>query len=413
MAAWEDVHSRLDYRPESGLPAAPGDWLPAVAGAVMVALSGFALLRKPAPGIKAAAAAVGAMMSVLATVGYVCLQTRMLTSDFGHAEMLGLVVLASVAVRLCDALHATGAVVAVAAALAAARAVREPPGQDRNDSLFTMLLVLGLAVAVTLCVRLLEVERARYAQTVRQQERLAIARDLHDTLAHQVTGMVVQAQAIRHVAQAAARDPELLAQVLGGIEEAGADALAAMRRLVGALREPDEQTSVPPVRLEEALGHLVEDARRRGLPAGLRVPAGPPVAVPPEIASGLERVAQEALTNVSRYARGARTVEVQLSRPADRIELTVDDDGRGGHGIGRGPFMGSGGFGIMGMRERVEALGGYFEAGPRAWGGWRVRAAIPLPAGHQQTGTAAAAPQGSENKEGMTKMSEPGPRTNR
>jgi len=208
---------------------------------------------------------------------------------------------------------------------------------------------------------------------VRQDERLAVARELHDVVAHHITGIVVQAQAAQILARTGSDDPGRLAASLADIEAAGSDALTSLRRVVGLLRDAEDASPVTPG--PEALGTLVGRFESRGGPAArLRLPDDG-AAWPPEVTTTVYRVVQEALTNITRHAPHARLVTVDVSRTPEAVVVEVSDDAPPSPGLRPG-----GGYGLIGMRERVEALGGTLRAGPRPEAGWTVLAALPLAA---------------------------------
>ncbi|GGP94970.1 hypothetical protein GCM10010187_08020 [Actinomadura coerulea] len=256
-------------------------------------------------------------------------------------------------------------------------------------ALFTAPLGITVAVAlgVGLYLRALDARRARSLASARRDERLELARDLHDFVAHHVTGIVVQAQAARFTAgSGTAQTQEQLDRMLGEIEKAGTEALTSMRRMVGLLRDaqnvnapdgealPDGGSSTRPVGDLDRLRDLVEGFAHP--PAALTLEPGLG-ALPPEVAASAHRVVQEALTNVRKHAADAASVRVTLARVGADVEVAVRDDGRG-RGGRRLP---SGGFGLTGLGERVGALGGRLHAGPRPEGGWEVVARLPVPDG--------------------------------
>lgn len=237
------------------------------------------------------------------------------------------------------------------------------------------------AVAAGLGGRLLVARREAAVERVRRDERLAVARDLHDVVAHHITGIVVQAQAARIVARRGAAEPGPLAESLAGIEAAGSEALASLRRVVGLLRDADDASPVAPG--PESLGALVGRFEARGHEVRLRLPDDGPT-WPPEVTAAVYRVVQESLTNVTRHAPGARSVAVTVTPVPDGIGVEVSDDAPHAATSPRGldGAAGSGGgYGLVGMRERVEALGGTLRAGPRPGAGWTVLATLPLGAG--------------------------------
>ncbi|MFD9195322.1 sensor histidine kinase [Streptomyces phaeochromogenes] len=367
LALYSDVEYRLVLGPSDTTPSA-ADWTPVYAGALVALLACAALFLRRA--LAARAAALTALGSLAVTIAYAHLPKHMLTGESSSAEELGLIVLVALAVRSARPGAATTATLSVAAALAAIPAYRDPDYGDPTS------LVLGLVCGVAwgLVLRLFKDQRERLAEMVRQQERLALARDLHDTVAQQVTAIVVQTQAVRHVTRGGPPDPQALNEMLAAIEHAGGEALTSMRRLVGSMRDEGERPA--PGTLDGVLSKTVEEARGLGLPVRLDLGGQSTADVPGEVVGGLSRVVQEALTNAHRYARGANSVDVIVRIAAQRAELLVEDDGHGQHPGQRRKF--GEGYGIVGMRERIELLGGDLQAGPRPGGGWRVRASVPL-----------------------------------
>ncbi|POM27693.1 Sensor histidine kinase LiaS [Actinomadura rubteroloni] len=230
-----------------------------------------------------------------------------------------------------------------------------------------------VAIGTGLYLRALDARRVRALAGARRDERLELARDLHDFVAHHVTGIVVQAQAARFAAgSAAAQSPEQLDRMLASIEKAGGEALASMRRMVGLLRDAsDDPAGLRPVGGLDQVIDLVE--RWTDPPASLIIDrnVGAP---PPEVATTLHRIVQEALTNVRKHAADATHVRVAITRSGpDAVTIEVTDDGQG-----RGRLLPSGGFGLAGLDERVASLGGRLSAGPGPHGGWRVVAVLPI-----------------------------------
>jgi signal transduction histidine kinase len=244
--------------------------------------------------------------------------------------------------------------------------------------------------------RTLEVTRALEARTAEavEEERARIAREMHDVLGHQLSVIVAQAATTRRVF---ADRPQATADALGSIESVGRDALSGLRRLVGLLRvdrgKPDRAS---PAGLDR-LGALVEQVRIAGLPADLVV-LGSPRRLPAELELTAFRIVQEALTNSLRHS--ARTgVTVTLTYGADALDIDVADSGGNGHpgrvtdavdgaSVDGSSVDGSSvdGYGLVGMRQRVELLGGLLAAGPDAGQGFRVRARLPVA---EQAGRAA------------------------
>ena len=248
-------------------------------------------------------------------------------------------------------------------------------------------ILAGLAVALGLFIRAradyvgglreratrLERERELLAEQAVADERVRIARELHDVVAHNVSLMVVQSQALA----ATGAEGERRA-ALGSVADLGREALAEMHRMLGVLRLPDgngsgaEREPQPGVR---DLQLLIARTREAGLDAQLHV-SGRPVELPAGVDLSAYRIVQEALTNVIRHAR-AEHAEVNLVYGEGAVEVSVVDDGSGpGASGGNGA---AGGHGLVGMRERVALFGGRLDAGAGGGGrGYRVKATLPL-----------------------------------
>lgn len=203
-------------------------------------------------------------------------------------------------------------------------------------------------------------------------ERVRIARDLHDVVAHHVAVMGVQAGAARRVLD---RDPAVASDALRAVEETARQAIGDMRGLLRVLRAEEPETTEPteahPSPGLDQLDELVASARTAGLTVN-HGSYGDPRPVPDGVALSAYRVVQESLTNVVKHA-GARGADVRVRYRVDTLEVEVTDDGSGGAGRPT-----EGGFGLLGMRERVAVHDGELEAGPRPGGGFRVRAVFPL-----------------------------------
>lgn len=243
-----------------------------------------------------------------------------------------------------------------------------------------LVFLLFVSVATGWYFRARDRERnqtVRAAVTSAQQgERMALARELHDVVAHHVTGIVVQAQAALMVAE---KNPGVALPALERIERSGVQALTAMRTLVGSLREG---TAAWVAGSADATGDATTDLRA-DLSAVVEDFAGPPVEMdldlpaelPHEMGRSVLRLVQESLTNVGKHAPDATVVHVRVATNGDALHIRVSDDGRARPA---NPAGGSGGYGLVGMRERVELLGGRFEAGPSGYVGWNVEAWLPL-----------------------------------
>lgn len=240
----------------------------------------------------------------------------------------------------------------------------------------SFLFVLGLVIGLWLRSRAAE-QAGRVAAAVRTAqtaERLALARELHDLVAHHVTGIVVQAQAAKLVA---GQEPTVATDALERIETSGNEALVAMRRLVASMRDqsgPERDTVVEHATtdLPADLQRLVETAE---VGANVSLELRLSTDVPPEVARSALRLVQESLTNTAKHIPNTAAVAVLAETTDGDLHVAVRDDG--------GPPESKvhklpGGYGLVGMRERVELLGGLFHAGRDADGGWQVEAWLPL-----------------------------------
>jgi signal transduction histidine kinase len=234
-----------------------------------------------------------------------------------------------------------------------------------------LLLVLAVAEAVTASrQRRLDAERTRAEQARRRagEERMRIARELHDVLAHNISLINVQAGVALHLMD---DQPGQARGALTAIKQASNDALGELRSVLDVLRQGDEAPPRAPASGLAHLDSLVARAGATGLEVRTRVEGTPrPLSAGTDLAA--YRIVQESLTNVTRHAGPARAT-VRIAYGTDDLTVQVDDDGKG-----PSPTNGGGGNGIRGMRERVAALGGELAAGPRAGGGFRVLARLPL-----------------------------------
>lgn len=210
-------------------------------------------------------------------------------------------------------------------------------------------------------------ERARAAARRADEERMRIARELHDVLAHSISVINVQAGVGLALLDS---DPEQARTALTTIKEASKEALGEVRQVLATLRTPGDAPRAPAPGLDR-LPELVAQAANAGLAVDVR---GNPPKLPPGTDLAAFRIVQEALTNVVRHSgsRHAR-VRIESASAGDTLRLLIDDDGPG-----TGAEAGGSGNGLAGMRERAAALGGTIEAGPRADGGFRVLAVLPL-----------------------------------
>ncbi|MDX3237449.1 histidine kinase [Streptomyces sp. ME03-5709C] len=243
----------------------------------------------------------------------------------------------------------------------------------REALVLALVVALGcvIAGAAGLSLRLFQTNRHRQLIAAQQAQRTSIASDLHDYVAHHVTGMVVLAQAAQAVA---ASKPQAVLPALERIEAAGDEAMTAIRRMVTLLRESDAHAGLSPTGtiadIAELAGHFTSDG---GPEVRLSI-EGEVDGVPIDVQSAVHRVVMEALTNVRKHAGDVRTLDILVRRQSrpDAVTVEISDDGRG-----RGGQAPGGGYGLRGLRERTSALGGSFTAGTRSPEGWTVRAQIP------------------------------------
>jgi signal transduction histidine kinase len=220
-----------------------------------------------------------------------------------------------------------------------------------------------------------EQTRAAEAQRAVAEERTRIARELHDVVAHSVSVMLVQTGAARRVIDT---DPAQAAAALEAVEATGREAMAEMRRLLGVLREdggPTGPAALAPQPSLRELPTLIAHVAESGLVVTLAT-EGAPRDLPAAVGLSAYRIVQEALTNALKHAGPSASAVVSLRYREDEVEIEVADDGRGASVTG--VANGSRGHGLLGMRERAGLFGGELTAGPRAGGGFVVRARLPI-----------------------------------
>jgi signal transduction histidine kinase len=217
----------------------------------------------------------------------------------------------------------------------------------------------------------LEAERELEAARIAQEERTRIARELHDIVSHSISVVTIQTQAVR---RRLGPDQAQEAADLAAVEATAREALAEMRRLFGVLRTDGESASLAPQPGLAELRRLVDQAGSGEMAVTLRV-EGEPIELSPGLDLAAYRIAQEGLTNALRHS-GARHACVALRWSPSRLEVEVVDDG---HGIPDGPSPhGTGGHGLVGVRERVALYGGTIRLEPGRGGGTRLAASLPL-----------------------------------
>jgi len=293
--------------------------------------------------------------------------------SWGLAEALGLLGVIFVVARRAAPRWAPAAVGITGLAVAVL-----PLRVGTTDGLVIIGLIQALggagAAAAGTYLRLLAAGRERAVAAVRAEQRAEFARDLHDFIAHHVTGIVVQAQGARIVAE---QDPQRVLVALEQIERAGAETMASMRRMVGVLRNPDADPDAPlaPVAGAADLWSLVAGFNSGATATHARLHVdGELEGLPVEVSTSAYRVVMEALTNARQHAPDARVVDVLVRRTPDWLLVRVTDDGA----TPRTPPARGHGYGLIGLAERVRAVGGTISAGPAIGGGWRVDAALPL-----------------------------------
>jgi signal transduction histidine kinase len=225
--------------------------------------------------------------------------------------------------------------------------------------------------------RTAELEQAReeLARRAVAEERLRLARELHDVVAHSMSVIAVQSGVGAHVAESR---PEEVGKALAAIEATSRATLEELRRLLGVLRQDSEsQASLAPVPGLADLEGLLGEVAKAGLAVRLRV-EGTPLPLPAGVDLSAYRIVQEALTNVVKHA-GPAQAQVTIGYRDRDVTVEVTDDGRGA-AAPTGDGRGGTGHGLVGMRERVAAFGGDLETGPRPGGGFRVAARLPLAA---------------------------------
>lgn len=228
--------------------------------------------------------------------------------------------------------------------------------------------VLLFTAALGVSIRYRGTARTQLIDQAKLQEREQLARELHDTVAHHVSAIAIQAQAGLFLARSSSLSGAI--EALDVIDREAALTLAEMRSMVGALRDRNHRPSVAPQRsiadIERLAASSTDTLRIR---VGL---SGELANLPPALEAALYRVAQESVTNAQRHAHHATQVEVNVTGSATAVEMTISDNGARTATVPNTP-----GFGLVGMTERVTLLGGTLTAGPKPDRGWRVRAVLP------------------------------------
>lgn len=341
----------------SGSPPAGGR---ALLGSVLLAAGGLVLVaRRRAP---IAVLVVTALCAAgYEAAGFEVLAVSYLVAVYGAVRAGHHALTVAVSVSLLVVLPLTALV------------LRDGPARDAFAQARNVLEIAWLIAAFAAGEALRQAERrAEEAELTREEtakrradeERLHIARELHDSLTHQISIIKVQSEVAVHVAR---RRGEQVPETLLAIRTAGREATRELRATLEALRDDD---TAPPQSLEH-VPELVERARSMGLDATLTI-EGRRHDVPAAVSRTAYRIVQEALTNTARHA-GATTATVRIRYRPDALSVQVDDDGTATPDVAPAP-----GLGLLGMRERVTALGGRLRAAPRTGHGFTVQAELPV-----------------------------------
>jgi signal transduction histidine kinase len=361
--SWDEAHSPVQGDPTLKLPPVPGWAYALVVGA------GLALVGRRRWPLGSFAVALS-LTAAYTALGY----------DDG-APVLAVAVSLYALATLTGPRVAWGATVAAGVLLVALEAALGPFGVTQGPvTVIPFELVAGTGSGFAVANRRSRLaqarERAEAAEKAKEEEarrqveleRLRIARELHDVVAHSMATVNVQAGVALYLLR---ERPGELAQAMAAMEavrQTSKEALRELRGILNLLRSTDEAEPTAPVPRLSQLGDLVEVTQNAGLPTKLVV-EGEPKELPPSLDLAVYRVVQESLTNALRHAGPAEAV-VTLSYRPEGLVVEVKDNGKGAAG-------GAGGNGLVGMRERVEALGGALVAGPADAGGFRVRAELP------------------------------------
>ncbi|MEU7446874.1 sensor histidine kinase [Streptomyces diastaticus] len=336
-------------------------WAVTAANWLLIAVACGALYfssRRPVPAASAAA---------LATAVYY------VTSAYDGPLLLAVVV-ALFTVAAAGRLHAA-VVIAALCLIGTALGTLQGNGDVNHVALF-MLTGWFVAMITLGGLRHSHLVRARETEErAATQERLRIARELHDVVGHHLSLINVQsAAALRRLTKDPAAGAGQAAEALGAVKAASHEALRELRATLGVLRDAGEEAPTAPAPGLARIGELTGAARATGLTVTVHRTGGPG-RLPVEADLAAYRIVQESLTNVARHARATRA-DIRLDGDGHRLTVSVTDDGRGPvtDPAGTGPT----GSGVTGMRERARALGGDLTAGPAPGGGFAVHATLPL-----------------------------------
>jgi len=284
------------------------------------------------------------------------------TDDLGPASMMAILILLYALVRWGSGREIAVGMPWVAAVVALGMYASSATLPDLVGGSLLLLFIASLAAIFRSRADLWQ----RRQREIRNEERLALARELHDTVAHHVSAIAVQAQAGGVVARA---QPAQAAQVLATIEAEATRTLSEMRAMVRVLREDGWGAYSPQL----GVADLPRLARADATPHVAVSLTGAVTGLPGPVDAAVYRIAQEAVTNALRHAHGATHVGIDVCRVGDHLRLRVTDDGLTHTGSAAPP-----GFGLTGMTERAQLLGGSLTAGPAHHGGWMVEAVLPV-----------------------------------
>ncbi len=289
----------------------------------------------------------------------------------GAAETGALLVLTLGVIRHIEPVRTAAILTCVAPVVLMAEAFARSSSVEALAFAFVLFAGWSTIAGVGGYLRFQQERRKEAVHSVRRAERLELARELHDLVAHHITGIVVQAQAARTVAETS---PGAVVPALDAIATAGGEALTSMRRMVTVLRA-DEASRSPGTSLAD-LRLLTDRFSAEGPKVAFEIGQGiDDRTLAPEVLTTLHRVLLEALTNVRKHAPRAGWVEADLRRYDTAVVLRVRNyDSAADPRVAR---LG-GGFGLVGMAERVEALGGHLDAGLTPEGAWEIRAEFPV-----------------------------------
>ncbi|MEV4049880.1 histidine kinase [Amycolatopsis sp. NPDC049688] len=349
------------------VPGAGRGWAAPLTGSLAstgTAIPVLAVLRRRFPRHVGVLGSVVVALSAISTVVAVTAHTW---SQPPVAEIVAAGLLTATAGRKLEPKHAAALAPALGAVMIAAPLLRYGAGEPETLLAVAAAAYWGACLGVGLILRAADGRQRDALDRVRSQERLQLARELHDLVSHHVSGIVVRVQAARAIAEANA-DVGGHAAVYREIEEAGGAALAAARRLVGMLRDTRDVPLLSGAVLGDAVRAAAGSAARVDVAEELdQLPA------PAQVTTTVHRVVTEALANARRHAPAATEVIVSARVEADDLVLEVSNDG-----VAAPARAAAGGFGIIGMTERLAMLGGSLTAGPAPGARWTVTARLPL-----------------------------------